>query len=94
MIWSLKLILLQANSITSSDKIINGKRNKSEEYTEHKNILEQALAKNPCDERREATTGKAGFFFRIQPTFSFEFRFHFLARYYSQLSIFTFGNHT
>ena len=85
---------MQAKSINSSDKITNGKRAKGEDFTEHKNILEQALAENPCDERREATTGKAGFVFRIQPTFSFEFRFHFLARYYSQLSIFTFGNHT
>ena len=38
--------------------ITNGKRNKSEDFTEHKNILEQALAENPCDERRVATTGK------------------------------------
>ena len=58
MIWSLKLILLQANFINSSDKITNGKRNKWEDFTEHKNILEQALAGNPCDERRVATTGK------------------------------------
>ena len=49
---------MQAKSINSSDKITNGKRAKGEDFTEHKKILEQALAGNPCNERRVATTGK------------------------------------
>ena len=52
---------MQAKSVNSSDKTTNGKRAKGEDFTEHKNILEQALAHNPCDERRVATTGKTGF---------------------------------
>ena len=52
---------MQAKSVNSSDKTTNGKRAKGEDFTEHKNILEQALAHNPCDERRVAMTGKTGF---------------------------------
>ena len=87
---------MQANSIRNSDKITDGKRNKSEDFTEHKNILEQALAGNPCDEKRVATTGKTGFAFAFNQlsVFTFEFKFHFWARYYNQVSIFIFGNHT
>ena len=57
----IKLILSQANSIKSSDRITNGKRAKGEDFTEHKNILEQALAGNPCvagTERSVKATGK------------------------------------
>ena len=57
----IKLILSQANSIKSSDRITNGKRAKGEDFTEHKNILEQALAGNPCvagTEKSIKATGK------------------------------------
>ena len=64
---------MQANSIRNSDKITDGKRNKSEDFTEHKNILEQALAGNPCDEKRVATTGKTGFAFAFNQLSIFSF---------------------
>ena len=49
---------MQANSIEKGDKIISSKKAKGEDFTEHKNILEQALVANPCTERRVATTGR------------------------------------
>ena len=55
--------LLQVNSIKSSDKITKAKRAKGADFTEHENILKQALAKNPCTGRRVATTGEAIFAF-------------------------------
>ena len=64
---------MQAKSINSSDKITNGKRAKGEDFTEHKNILEQALAGNPCNERRVATTGKIGFAFAFNHFSIFSF---------------------
>ena len=64
---------MQAKSINSSDKITNGKRAKGEDFTEHKNILEQALAGNPCNERRVATTGKTGFAFAFNHFSIFSF---------------------
>ena len=57
---------MQANSIKSSDKITNGERAKGEDFTEHKNILKQALAGSPCNERRVATTGKISFAFAFK----------------------------
>ena len=60
---------MQANSILRSDNITISKATKGEDFTEHKNILEKALAGNPCTVRRERgmnTTGKA--FFSSNPT--------------------------
>ena len=59
-------VLLQANSIKNSDKITNWKKAKGASFTEHKNIFEQAMAGNPCKERRIAMTGKAIFAFGFQ----------------------------
>ena len=64
---------MQAKSINSSDKITNGKRVKGEDFNEHKNILEQALAGNPCNERRVATAGKTGFAFAFNHFSIFSF---------------------
>ena len=58
-----KLILLQAKSIENSDRITKKKKAKGAAFTEHKNIFKQAMAGNPCKERRIATTGKANFAF-------------------------------
>ena len=50
-----------------SDNITTSKATKAEDFTEHKNILGNALAGNPCTGRRERgmnTSGKAFFFFK------------------------------
>ena len=67
------IFCLQANSIKNSDKITNGKRAKGGDFTEHENILKQALAGNPCNERRMATTGKIGFAFAFNHFSIFSF---------------------
>ena len=64
---------MQAKSIKNSDKITNGKRAKGGDFTEHENILKQALAGNPCNERRMATTGKTGFAFAFNHFSIFSF---------------------
>ena len=64
---------MQANSIEKGDKIISSKKAKGEDFNEHKNILEQALAGNPCNERRVATTGKTGFAFAFNHFSIFSF---------------------
>ena len=54
----IKLILLQANSILKSDDITISKASKGEDFTEHKNILEKALAGNPCPGRKGMNTAE------------------------------------
>ena len=48
------------------DNVTSIKASKGEDFDEHKNILEKALAENPCTGGRERgmnTTGKRPFFF-------------------------------
>ena len=54
----------QAIAIKNNDRITNSKRAKGEDFNEHKNILEKALATNPCagnTKRSMNSTGKASF---------------------------------
>ena len=51
---------MQAKFILRSDNITISKATKGEDFTEHKNILEKALAGNPCTVRRERGTNTTG----------------------------------